>query len=242
MELRGDLHTHTTWSDGGAGLAEMTAVAEALGHEYLAITDHSPRLKVARGLSRERLLAQWDEIDEIQEQREIRILKGIEVDVLSDGALDQGPDLLARLDVVVASVHSRLDDDEATMTRRMIAAVANPHTTVLGHCTGRKRRSDGSWRGESRFDADLVFAACEMFGVAIEINSRPDRADPRLELLELANDIGCLFAISTDAHAPDQLGYLPLGATRATEAGIHPDRIITTWPAEELLRHSNRHR
>ncbi|WP_052460152.1 PHP domain-containing protein [Tessaracoccus massiliensis] len=242
MRCRGDLHTHTTWSDGGASLAEMTAAAEALGREYIAVTDHSPRLKVARGLSRERLLAQWEEIAEVQRERELRILRGIEVDILSDGGLDQGSDLLAQLDVVVASVHHRLDDDADTMTRRMVAAVANPHTTVLGHCTGRKRRSDGTWRGESRFDAEMVFAACEMFGVAVEINSRPDRADPRPELLELADEIGCLFAINTDSHAPEQLEYLPLGEARAAEAGIHPDRIITTWPVDELLRHANRHR
>lgn len=242
LEPRGDLHLHTHWSDGGASLSEMTAAAEALGHEYVAVTDHSPWLKVARGLSRERLLAQWDEIAEVQRERNLRILRGIEVDILADGALDQGPDLLAQLDVVVASVHSRLDDDPETMTRRMVAAIANQHTTVLGHCTGRRRRADGTWRPESRFDPELVFAACELFGVAVEINSRPDRADPRLELLELANDLGCLFAISTDAHAPEQLGNLPLGVARAQEAGIHPDRIITTWPTAELLAHANRHR
>ncbi|MDO5677124.1 MAG: PHP domain-containing protein [Propionibacteriaceae bacterium] len=236
----GDLHSHTTWSDGGATVAEMALAAEALGHEYLAVTDHSPRLKVARGLTRERLIAQWDEIDAVQQELQVRLLKGIEVDILSDGALDQGTDVLARLDIVVASVHSGLDDDPATMTRRMVAAVANPHTTVLGHCTGRKRRPDKTWRPESRFDAEMVFAACEMFGVAVEINSRPDRADPRLELLDLANDIGCLFAINTDAHSPEQLGYQPLGVARAMEAGIHPDRIINTWPMEQLLRHAHR--
>lgn len=242
IEPRGDLHSHTAWSDGGASLAEMAAAAEALGHEYLAVTDHSPKLTVARGLSRERLLGQWAEIAVVQQTRGIRILKGIEVDILADGALDQGSDLLSELDIVVASVHSRLDDDEDTMTRRMVTAVANPHTTVLGHCTGRKKRADGSWRRESRFDAEMVFAACEMFGVAVEINSRPDRADPRLELLELANEIGCLFAINTDAHAPEQLALLHLGVARATEAGIHPDRVITTWPAAELLQHANRYR
>lgn len=240
--MRGDLHTHTTWSDGGASVAEMADAAAALGHEYLAVTDHSPRLKIARGLSRERLLAQWEEIGLVQERHDLRILRGIEVDILHDGALDQSEVLLAQLDIVVASIHSGLDDDRDTLTRRMVAAIANPHTTVLGHCTGRKRRPDGTWRRESRFDAEMVFAACELFGVAVEINARPDRADPRRELLELANDIGCLFAINTDAHSPDQLRHLPLGLTRAEEAGIHPDRIITTWPVAELLQHAGRHR
>lgn len=242
QRLRGDLHTHTTWSDGGSPLWEMAQVAEALGHEYLAITDHSPRLRVANGLSRERLVAQWAEIDEVQQLRGVRLLKGIEVDILADGALDQAPDLLAQLDVVVASVHSGLRDDAATMTARMVAAVANPHTTVLGHCTGRKLKADGTWRDQSSFDAEVVFAACAMFGVAVEINSRPERNDPPEELIALALEAGCLFSIDSDAHAPGQLDFLSYGAARAVEAGVDPDRIITTWPVEKLLEHAARHR
>lgn len=240
--LRGDLHTHTTWSDGGSPLWEMAETAERLGHEYLAITDHSPRLKVANGLSRERLVAQWAEIDQVQENRRVRLLKGIEVDILGDGSLDQGADLLARLDIVTASVHSDLQADSATMTARMVAAVANPATTVLGHCTGRKLRGDGTWRSESTFDAEIVFAACAMFGVAVEINSRPERQDPPMELIRLADEAGCLFSIDSDAHAPGQLDFLTYGAARATGAGIDPERIITTWPVERLLEHAARHR
>lgn len=239
--LKGDLHTHTTWSDGGSPLGEMALVAEALGHEYLAITDHSPRLRVANGLSRERLTAQWDEISRIQDERQVRVLRGIEVDILGDGALDQADDLLEQLDVVVASVHSDLTADSATMTMRMVSAVANPHTTVLGHCTGRKLRPDGSWRDQSRFDADVVFAACAMFGVAVEINSRPERQDPPMNLLEVAVEAGCLFSIDSDAHAPGQLDFLTYGAAKATAAGIDPDRIITAWPVERLLEHRHRH-
>lgn len=240
--LRGDLHTHTTWSDGGSPVWEMAQVAEALGHEYLAVTDHSPRLRVARGLSREQLVSQWAEIDHVQRSRQVRILKGIEVDILADGALDQGDDLLARLDIVVASVHSGLRDDEATMTSRMVNAVANPHTTVLGHCTGRKLKADGTWRPQSTFDAEMVFAACAMFGVAVEINSRPERNDPPSDLIAMAVDSGCLFAIDTDAHAPGQLDFLSYGAARAALAGLDPERIITTWPLQRLLEHARRHR
>jgi putative hydrolase len=240
--LRGDLHAHTTWSDGGASLAEMAAVAEELGREYLAVTDHSPRLRVAFGLSRERLLAQWDEIERVQAGRGVRILRGIEVDILGDGSLDQADDLLSRLDVVVASVHSDLNGPSDVLTARMVGAASNPHTTVLGHCTGRRRREDGTWRAASRFDAEVVFAACEMFGVAVEINSRPDRADPPLELLMLANEIGCLFSIDSDAHTTAQLGVLRHGAVRAVDAGINPDRIITTWPVDDLLGHAARRR
>ncbi len=240
--LRGDLHSHTTWSDGGASLAEMAAAAEKLGRDYLAVTDHSPRLRVAYGLNRERLVAQWAEMERVQEERDIRVLRGIEVDILGDGSLDQADDLLARLDVVVASVHSDLNGASDAMTARMVRAVSNPHTTVLGHCTGRRRREDGTWRAPSRFDAEMVFAACEMFGVAVEINARPDRADPPLELLMLANELGCLFSIDSDAHTTRQLANLGLGAARAVEAGIGADRIITTWPVADVLAHAARHR
>lgn len=238
--LRGDLHSHTTWSDGGSPLSEMVAVAESLGHEYLAITDHSPRLKVARGLSRERLVAQWAEITQVQQNHQMRILRGIEVDILGDGSLDQADDLLSRLDIVTASVHSDLAADSATMTRRMVGAVSNRHTTVLGHPTGQKLRPDGSWRAQSSFDAELVFAACAMFEVAVEINSRPERRDPPLDLLLLAREAGCLFSIDSDAHAPGQLDFLTYGAARAVEAGIGPELIINTWPVERLLAHARR--
>ncbi|GAA3859956.1 PHP domain-containing protein [Tessaracoccus defluvii] len=240
--LRGDLHTHTTWSDGGSPLWEMAEVAEALGHEYLAITDHSPRLRVANGLTRERLTAQWEEIALVQEMRHVRVLRGSEVDILGDGSLDRSDDLLAGLDIVVASVHSDLNADADTMTARMVGAVSNPHTTVLGHCTGRRLRDDGTWRAQSRFDAEIVFAACAMFGVAVEINSRPERQDPPLELIELAKEAGCLFSIDSDAHAPGQLDFLSYGAARAVEADIEPERIITTWPLPRLLDHARRHR
>ena len=233
--LRGDLHAHTTWSDGRASLAEMAAAAEDLGREYLAVTDHSPRLRVANGLSRERLRAQWDEIERVQAERDVRILRGIEVDILGDGSLDQADDLLSRLDVVVASVHSDLNGPAEVLTARMVGAVSNPHTTVLGHCTGRRRREDGTWRAPSRFDAEVVFAACEMFGVAVEINSRPERRDPPTRLLKQALEIGCLFSIDTDSHAPGQLEFLGYGAQRALDAEVPVERIVNTWPADDLL-------
>ena len=240
--LRGDLHTHTNASDGGSPLREMAEVADRMQREYLAITDHSPRLRIANGLSRERLLAQWEEIDRAQPAHRCALLRGIEVDILADGALDQADDMLAGTDVVVASVHSDLRADADTMTARMVAAVSNPHTLVLGHCTGRRRKADGTWRPESQFDAEVVFSACEMFGVAVEINSRPERMDPPTPLLEMARDLGCLFAINTDAHAPGQLEFWSLGAARASAAGIDRARIINTWSLTALLEHSRRRR
>lgn len=233
--LRGDLHLHTDWSDGGAPLAEMVQVAGALGHEYLAITDHSPRLRVANGLDAQRLVRQVTAINQLNGRPGGPvILRGIEVDILQDGSLDQTDVALSELDIVVSSVHSGLRDDSETMTRRMVAAIANPHTNVLGHCTGRLVMGERGTRPESRFDAEVVLTACAEFGVAVEINSRPERQDPPMRLIELALDIGCVFTINTDAHAPGQLDFLDCGCGRAVEAGIPPERIITTWSLDRL--------
>ena len=234
--LRGDLHLHSNWSDGSAPIDEMMATAQALGHEYCALTDHSPRLKVANGLSADRLRHQLDVIDELRERfAPMRILTGIEVDILDDGSLDQEPELLERLDIVVASVHSKLAMDAAAMTRRMVAAAAHPRVTVLGHCTGRLVDGSRGLRAESSFDAEKVFTACLDHGTAVEINSRPERRDPPSRLLDLALQIGCDFAIDTDAHAPGQLDFLGYGAQRALDHGVPAERIINTWPVDRLL-------
>ncbi|MDR3659441.1 MAG: PHP domain-containing protein [Mycobacterium sp.] len=234
--LKGDLHLHSNWSDGSAPISEMMSTAKILGHEYCALTDHSPRLTVANGLSADRLRRQLDVIDEIRDRfAPMRILTGIEVDILDDGALDQEPELLERLDVVVASVHSKLAMDGAAMTRRMVRAVSGGQANVLGHCTGRLVEGARGTRRESSFDADQVFAACAANGVAVEINSRPERRDPPTRLLNLALETGCLFSIDTDAHAPGQLDFLGYGAQRALDAGVPEDRIVNTWPVERLL-------
>lgn len=245
--LRGDLHTHSDWSDGGSSIAEMMETAANLGHKYCALTDHSPRLRVANGLSAERLRRQLDVVAELDAQhRPLRVLTGIEVDILDDGTLDQDTDLLAELDVVVARVHSRLRDDSETMTRRMVYAAANPHVDVLGHCTGRlvpgergtERRGRGgrSARPESQFDAEVVFEACRQYGTAVEINCRPERRDPPSRLIDLAVEMGCFFAIDTDAHAPGQLDWLDYGCARALANSVAPERVINTWSADELLQ------
>jgi putative hydrolase len=213
----------------------MVATAAMLGHEYLLITDHSPRLTVAHGLSAERLAEQGTRIDDLNEVSPVRVLKGIEVDILDTGALDQTPAALAALDIVVASVHSKLNQDAESMTLRMVSAIANRRTNVLGHCTGRLVEGERGLRNESRFDAEVVFEACRQFGVAVEINSRPERRDPPTRLLELARNIGCLFSIDTDAHAPGQLEFLDYGCERAHRAGIPAERIVNTWPLDELL-------
>ncbi|MBJ8343359.1 PHP domain-containing protein [Antrihabitans sp. YC2-6] len=234
--LRGDLHTHSDWSDGGSPIDEMMRRAAALGHEYCALTDHSPRLTVANGLSSERLRHQLDVIAELNaELAPFRILTGIEVDILDNGGLDQDEDLLAELDIVVASVHSNLRADSETMTRRMVYAIANPHVDVLGHCTGRLVEGGRGTRPESKFNAEVVFEACRRFGTAVEINSRPERRDPPGRLIDMALETGCMFSIDTDAHAPGQLDWQGYGCERAQAHGVDPDRVINTWTVDELL-------
>ena len=234
--IKGDLHVHSTWSDGGSPLEEMMITARSLGHEYCAITDHSPRLTVARGLTAERLRQQLQITRDLDAaMAPFRVLQGIEVDILDDGGLDQDDDLLAELDVVVASVHSKLRSDSETMTHRMVGAIANPRTNVLGHCTGRLIEGERGTRPESSFDAEVVFEACRAFDVAVEINSRPERRDPPTRLLQLAIETGCLFSIDTDAHAPGQLEFVAYGCERAEALGLDPERVINTWPVEELL-------
>jgi putative hydrolase len=234
--LRGDCHTHSNWSDGGASIREMAETARDLGHEYIVLTDHSPRLTVARGLSAERLRAQLEEVAALnQELAPFRILAGIEVDILEDGSLDQEEELLASLDLVVASVHSLLRMDSAAMTRRMVRAVANPHTDVLGHPTGRLITGGRGRRPESSFDPAAVFAACAEHGTAVEVNSRPERQDPPKRLLRLALEAGCRFAIDTDAHAPGQLDWQLSGCERAFACGVTPDLVIDTLSADDLL-------
>jgi putative hydrolase len=238
--LKGDCHSHTTWSDGGAPVEVMARTAMALGHEYLVVTDHSPRLTIAHGLNRDRLLAQLEEIERVRELvAPFRILTGIEVDILQDGGLDQDDDLLEQLDIVVASVHSKLSMPGPEMTRRMVLAVASPHVDILGHCTGRK--VVGSGRPQSTFDADIVFAACARFDTAVEINCRPERQDPPEELLALAVDWDCKLSIDTDAHAPGQLEWQVYGCDKAARLGIEAERIVNTLPADELLAWAGSH-
>ncbi|QWC84426.1 PHP domain-containing protein [Nocardioidaceae bacterium] len=238
--LRGDLHTHSDWSDGGSPIEEMAFTAMQLGHEYQVLTDHSPRLRVANGLSAERLARQADVVAALNDHladagERFRLLHGIEVDILDDGSLDQTREMLGRLDVRVASVHSKLRMDAAAMTRRLVAAVSDPMTNVLGHCTGRLVEGSRGTRPPSEFDARAVFEACAAHETAVEINARPERADPPEALIELALEAGCLFSIDSDAHAPGQLDFLDHGCARAVAADVPAERIVNTWDRERLL-------
>jgi putative hydrolase len=253
--LRGDCHLHSDWSDGGSSIEEMALAAVELGHAYIVLTDHSPRLTVARGLSAERLRQQIEYVAVLNSALPpgFRILTGIEVDILADGTLDQEPSLLAELDVVVGSVHSGLKDPADAMTKRMLTAIANPHLDILGHCTGRKVAGPGSSGGsdrahragrtrpESDFDADAVFAACIEYDKAVEINCRPDRLDPPKRLLRRAVEAGCRFAVDTDAHAPGQLDWQRYGCERAALCAVDPASIVNTWTADELVAWARGH-
>ncbi|HET9727958.1 MAG TPA: PHP domain-containing protein [Acidimicrobiia bacterium] len=232
--LKGDLHAHSDWSDGGHTIRAMAEKAQSLGHEYLALTDHSPRLTVANGLSVERLREQLGVVAQLNEElAPFRILTGVEVDILDDGALDQSEDMLATVDWVVGSVHSKLRMERDAMTRRMVGAIASPHVDALGHCTGRLLTGRG--RPQSEFDADVVIAACKHFDTALEVNCRPERLDPPREILRAAVDAGIKLAISTDAHATDQLEWQIYGTDRAAEFGVDAAIVVNAWNADELL-------
>jgi putative hydrolase len=240
--LRGDCHTHSLWSDGGSPIMEMARAARSLGHEYIVMSDHSPRLTIANGLSTERLMQQLNELRAVNGRLEkeaaegappFRVLSGIECDINEDGTLDQEPEILESLDIVVASVHSKLRSDRKTMTERMLRAIADPNMDILGHCTGRIVVGRG--RPPSEFDHEAVFTACRDNDVAVEINCRPERKDPPRELLKLAVEIGCRFSIDTDAHAPGQLEWQYIGCDRAAECGVTAERVINTQRTDELL-------
>jgi putative hydrolase len=233
--LRGDCHVHSDWSDGGSPIREMAEAAREMGHEYMVLTDHSPSLTVANGLTAERLERQLAEVAEHNaEMAPFRILTGIEVDILSDGSLDQSDELLSRLDIVVGSVHSELRMAEGPMTRRLVMAVADPHLDILGHCTGRMKTGKRT-RPPSTFDAEIVFAAAARFDKAVEVNARPERLDPPKRLLRLAVEAGCAVSIDSDAHAPGQLAWQPYGCDRAAACGVQIGSVVNALEADALL-------
>ena len=245
--IKGDLHSHSNWSDGGSPIEEMVKAARGLGHDYQALTDHSPRLTVANGLTAERLAEQLEVVAGINaaieaEGDDFRLLPGIEVDILEDGKLDQTPAMLEQLDVVVASVHSKLRADSETMTQRMVGGISQTVHQRARPLHRSPRQGGRGTRPESEFDAEVVFAACVQFDVAVEINSRPERRDPPSRLIQLALEAGCLFSIDTDAHAPGQLAFQEYGCARAEANGIPVERIVNTWPLEKLLEWTHRKR
>ncbi len=230
-QYKGDVHSHSTWSDGKATMLEMARGAEAMGYSYLGVTDHSPRIKVVNGLDADRLLAQSREMAEVQAQVPgVALLQGIEVDILEDGALDLPDMVLELLDVVIASPHVKLRQERAAMTERMLRAVSHPHVDVIGHPTGRR---PGSREG-ANYDFEAVFKEAARHHVALEIDCDPARMDLSPEMARLALELGCNFTLDADAHAPAELAYVPMGMWMARRAGIPQDRILNFKPLEDL--------
>jgi DNA polymerase (family 10) len=225
-DLRGDLHCHSTWSDGKATIAEMAAAAQALGHDYLALCDHSHRLRDGR------LQHQWEEIDALNEQlAPFRILKGIEVNIRTNGEVDVDDELIAPLDWVMASVHASFDNDP---TGRVVAAMENPHVDCIGHPTSRRI----GVRSPSGIEVEKIVEAALATGTFLEINSQPDRLDLRDANARLAGEAGLKLVISSDAHSANALRYVELGVAQARRAWLTKDQIVNTrpWKAIEKLR------
>ena len=230
-QYRGDVHSHSNWSDGKATMLEMARGAEAMGYEYLGVTDHSPRIKVVNGLNADRLLLQSREMAEVQAQVPgVALMQGIEVDILEDGALDLPDTVLELLDVVIASPHVKLRQEPAAMTERMLRAVSHPHVDVIGHPTGRR---PGSREG-ANYDFEAVFNEAARHGVALEIDCDPARMDLSPEMARFALECGCNFAVDGDAHAPAEFSYVPMGMWLAQRAGIPQNRILNFLPLDEL--------
>jgi DNA polymerase (family 10) len=232
-QIRGDLHMHTTETDGRATLDEMAEAARARGYQYIAITDHSKALAMANGLDEKRVVAFARQVREINRDGAysgLRIFSGIECDILKDGSLDLANDALAELDLVIASVHSHMNMEAAEMTDRLLRALECPHVRILGHPTGRLLLH----RDPFPFDFDRVAAEAVRRGVWLEINASPERLDLHGALIRNAQAKGARFAISTDAHHPKQLDYMRYGVVTARRGWLGPDDILNTLPAERF--------
>lgn len=239
QDLRGDLHMHTTATDGRADAEAMAVAARAAGLEYIAITDHSKALAMANGLDETRAIAHAKAVRDLSGRLEgITVLAGIECDIRPDGTMDLADDCLAQLDLVIASIHSGFNQDEAQLTDRLLRAIACPWVDVIAHPTGRLILK----RGPYRFDVERVFAAAAAAGVALEINSQIDRLDLDDVHARLARDRGVRLLIDSDAHSPAALGNLRWGAAVARRAWLEPDDVLNTRPVDAFRALLRRHR
>jgi DNA polymerase (family X) len=232
-DLKGDVHMHTTATDGHNTIAEMAEAALARGMQYVAITDHSKNLAMTNGLDEKRALEHIERIKEVDRQMEgrIRVFSGIEVDILADGSLDLADDVLARIDVVIASVHTRLEQSREEMTARVIKAIENPHTRILGHPTGRLLLR----REPYQMDTGAVLRRAAELGVAVEHNAAPERLDLSDRDLRLARELGCKIVINTDAHNTRQVAEMKYGIRQLRRAWLEPKDVLNTLGPEEFL-------
>ncbi len=232
-DLRGDLQSHSDWSDGSATIQTMAEAAKRFGLEYLAITDHSQSLGIAQGLSPERLAQQGVEIEHVNEKlgKGFRLLRGAEVEIRADGSLDYSDELLAELDIVVASLHTSLRQPRERITERLVGAIRNPHVDIIGHPTGRLIAK----RDAADLDIERIIDVAAEHGVALEINANPERLDLKDVHVRLAVQRGCLLVINTDAHHADHFDMLKYGVGVARRAWVEAERVINTWPLDRLL-------
>lgn len=231
-DVRGDLHAHSTWSDGRHSIEEMAEAARALGYQYIAITDHSQSLGVAGGLTPDRLRQQWAEIDRLNDRwNDFRIFKGSEVDILADGSLDFDDDLLAELDIVIASVHSAMQQDEETMTERICAAMRNRHVNIIGHPTGRLLGR----RDPYAVDVERLIRCAADTGTILEINASPERLDLKDVYARGAKNSGVLLSVNTDAHSRETFEQMEYGITVARRAWLTAADVINCLPLAQLL-------
>jgi len=231
-DIRGDLQMHSTWSDGKNSLEEMLSACAARGYEYFAITDHSKALAMTGGLDAAKLRRQWEEIDELQERHpEIRVLKGMEVDILADGRLDLEDEMLAGLDIVLVSVHSRFDLPAAEQTERILTAVRHSAVHVLAHPTGRLINR----RDPMAFDLDEVLQCAAEQSVVVELNAHPDRLDLKDTHLLRARELGLKVVISTDSHRTSDLELMRYGVDQARRSWLAPSDVINTYSLPNLM-------
>jgi DNA polymerase (family 10) len=233
-DLRGDLHTHSNWSDGRNEIAVMARAAAERGYSYIVLTDHTQSLTIAQGLTPERFRARAVEIASVNAQAGMaRVLNGAEVDILPDGSLDLPDDFLASLDLVVASVHTALDQPKDVITQRVLTALRSPHVDVFAHPTSRRLDR----RGETNVDVEAVIAEAVKTGTALEINSSPFRLDLNDTWARKAREAGALLAIDTDAHYPAEFESIRYGCAIGRRAGLTPDRVLNTRDADGVLVH-----
>jgi DNA polymerase (family 10) len=230
-DIGGDLHLHTTWSDGSGSILDMAHSAAARGYAYLAICDHSGGLGIANGLDAARLAEQRAEIERLRADAPVRLLAGSEVEVHRDGRLDFEDEVLAGLELVVASLHSGIRQDRETITERICRTLANPNVDIVAHPTGRliERRQGAD------YDWDAVYAAAKQASTALEINADAARLDMREEHARRAFESGCLIAIDSDAHHAESLANIRYGIGIARRAWVEPRQVVNTWPLDELL-------
>jgi DNA polymerase (family 10) len=240
-DLHGILHCHTTASDGTETLETLAEATRARGFEYFGVADHSQSAHYAGGLSLEEIAEQHREADRLNKRygKFFRILKGIEADILGDGSLDYPDRILSSFDFVVASVHSRFKMPKAEQTERIIRAIRNPYTTILGHMTGRQLRR----RPGYEIDIDKILKACAGYGVAVEINAHPWRLDLDWRWHGKALEYGCIFSINPDAHSIRELDHMHWGVGMARKGGVPAALVLNAMKLPELLRHfQNRRR